>query len=106
MEGSWILFPCTCCAIHPDHTIRVDYDDGDKEDNVPLSRVRVITEENTEVMEYADAISESEEELLQAFRVFDTQETGTISALNCLGFLLRWATNLLTNQKSLICSIT
>tara|TARA_X000001036_G_scaffold48074_1_gene38421 strand:+ start:529 stop:1575 length:1047 start_codon:yes stop_codon:yes gene_type:complete len=73
-------FPAYVAAIHPDHTIRVDYDDGDKEDNVPLSRVRVITEENTEVMEYADAISESEEELLQAFRVFDTQETGTISA--------------------------
>ena len=73
-------FPAHVAAIHPDHTIRVDYDDGDKEDDVPLSRVRVITEENTEVMEYADAISESEEELLQAFRVFDTQETGTISA--------------------------
>lgn len=73
-------FPAHVASIHPDHTIRVDYDDGDTEDNIPLSRVRVITEENKEVMEYADAISESEEELLQAFRVFDTQETGTISA--------------------------
>jgi len=73
-------FPAHVASIHPDHTIRVDYDDGDTEDNVPLSRVRVITEENKEVMEFADAITESEEELLQAFRVFDTQETGTISA--------------------------
>ena len=73
-------FPAQVDAIHPDHTIKVNFDDGDVEDNVPLSRVRVITEENKEVMEYADAISESEEELLQAFRVFDTEETGTISA--------------------------
>ena len=73
-------FPARVEVIHPDHTIKVNFDDGDIEDNVPLSRVRVITEENKEVMEYADAISESEEELLQAFRVFDTEETGTISA--------------------------
>jgi hypothetical protein len=73
-------FPAKVATIHPDHTIRVDYDDGDVEDNVPLSRVRVITEENKEVMAYSEAISESEEELLSAFRVFDPEETGTISA--------------------------
>jgi len=73
-------FPAEVAIIHPDHTIRVDFDDGDVEDNVPLSRVRVITEENKEVIAYSEAISESEEELLKAFRIFDPNDTGTISA--------------------------
>jgi len=73
-------FPAQVAVIHPDHTIRVDFDDGDVEDNIPLSRVRVITEENKEVIAYSEAISESEEELLKAFRIFDPNETGTISA--------------------------
>ena len=57
-------------------------------------------------MEYADAISESEEELLQAFRVFDTQETELFQQLNYFEYLLKWEINLSTNQKSLNCSVT
>lgn len=73
-------FPGHIGAIHPDHTMRIDYDDGDVEDDVPLSRIRIIPEDDTQMQEYAESLSEAEEEILDAFRVFDPEESGTISA--------------------------
>ena len=58
----------------------IDYDDGDVEDDVPLSRIRIIPEDDTQMQEYAESLTEAEEEILDAFRVFDPQDSGTISA--------------------------
>ena len=63
-----------------DGTFFIMFDDGDVEDNVGWERIEPLNEESNEVKNYIQHDSEAENELIEAFKVFDTNNTGTISA--------------------------
>ena len=61
-------------------TFLIHFDDGDVEDNVEWSRIELLIEDSTEVQQYIEQLSEEENELIEAFQVFDESGSGTISA--------------------------
>ncbi|MBA4694786.1 MAG: hypothetical protein H2066_02915 [Candidatus Poseidoniales archaeon] len=63
-----------------DFTFMIHFDDGDVEDNVEWERIEPLNEESKEVQEYINHDSEAEKELIEAFEVFDDNNTGTIPA--------------------------
>ena len=65
---------------HDDHTFMIHFDDGDVEDNVEWGRIEAMPEDSAEVQEYVENVVGAEQELIEAFQVFDEGGTGTISA--------------------------
>ena len=63
-----------------DFTFMIHFDDGDVEDNVEWERIEPLNESSKEVQEYINHDSEAEKELIEAFEVFDDNNTGTIPA--------------------------
>jgi len=73
-------YPGRIANEHDDHTFMIHFDDGDVEDNVEWSRIESMQEGSMEVQEYVDNVMKEEQELIEAFQVFDENGTGTISA--------------------------
>ncbi|MBB70714.1 MAG: hypothetical protein CMB28_06380 [Euryarchaeota archaeon] len=73
-------YPGKIMKENENHTFFIQFDDGDIEDNVEWGRIEVLNESSVEVQEYIAHDCEAEQELVEAFQVFDTNNTGTISA--------------------------
>ncbi len=73
-------YPGSITNEHDDHTFLIHFDDGDVEDNVEWGRIEPIPEDSVEVQEYVESITNAEQELIEAFQVFDENGTGTIPA--------------------------
>ena len=73
-------YPGTIACEYEDHTFMIHFDDGDIEDNVEWNRIEKPAKNSTEVQEYVESLSEAESELIEAFKVFDKNNSGTISA--------------------------
>ena len=63
-----------------DFSFMIHFDDGDVEDGVEWNRIEPLNENSTEVQTYMQHDAEAEKDLIEAFQVFDTNNTGTISA--------------------------
>ena len=72
-------YPGKIASENDDHTFMIHFDDGDVEDNVEWSRIEPL-QENAEGQQYAEQVLGEENELIEAFRVFDEDGSGTISA--------------------------
>jgi len=79
-KGYGHYYPGRIASEHEDHTFMIHFDDGDVEDNVEWSRIELMQEDSAEVQEYVENVMKEEQELIEAFQVFDTDGTGTISA--------------------------
>ena len=73
-------YPGRIANEHDDHTFMIHFDDGDVEDNVEWGRIEAMQEDSAEVQEYVENVVGAEQELIEAFQVFDEGGTGTISA--------------------------
>ena len=72
---------------NPDGTYLIHFDDGDVEDHVNMGRIKPLDENSEAVQAYIEHDNEAERELIEAFEVFDTTGTGTISAHEYLRIL-------------------
>jgi len=75
-------YPGSIAAEHENHTFLIHFDDGDVEDNVEWSRIEKL-EDSAEVQEYVENVTAAQQEfqeLIEAFKVFDEDNSGTISA--------------------------
>ncbi len=72
---------------HPDGTFLIHFEDGDIEDNVGWDRIEPLDESSQTVKDYIVHDTKAENELIEAFEVFDTDKTGTISAKEYLRIL-------------------
>ena len=79
-KGYGHYYPGRIASEHDDHTFMIHFDDGDVEDNVEWRRIEPMQEDSAEVQEYVENVMKEEQELIEAFQVFDTDGTGTISA--------------------------
>ena len=79
-KGYGHYYPGRIASEHDDHTFMIHFDDGDVEDNVEWGRIEPMQEDSVEVQEYVENVMKEEQELIEAFQVFDTDGTGTISA--------------------------
>jgi hypothetical protein len=73
-------YPGKIATEHNNHTFLIHFDDGDIEDHVEWSRIEPMQEGSTEVQQYLENVGENENEVVEAFRVFDENGSGTISA--------------------------
>ena len=73
-------YPGKIVSEYEDHTFMIHFDDGDIEDNVEWNRIEKPAQNSTEVKEYFERLSEAEYELIEAFKEFDKDNSGTISA--------------------------
>jgi hypothetical protein len=73
-------YPGVIATEHDDHTFLIHFDDGDMEDHVEWSRIEPLQEDSAAVKQYVEHVSGEENELIEAFRVFDEDGSGTISA--------------------------
>ncbi|HJM54924.1 MAG TPA: Tudor-knot domain-containing protein [Poseidonia sp.] len=73
-------YPGKIAKDYENHTYLIHYDDGDIEDNVEWNRVEKLALESAQIQEYVEHISEAELELIEAFKVFDEDNSGMISA--------------------------
>ena len=73
-------YPGRIANEHENHTFMIHFDDGDVEDNVEWGRIEAMPEDSAEVQEYVENVVGAEQELIEAFQVFDEEGTGTISA--------------------------
>ena len=73
-------YPGKIAAEYEDHTFLIHFDDGDVEDNVEWNRIEKQVDNSIEVQEYVERLSEAEQDLIEAFKVFDNDNSGTISA--------------------------
>ena len=80
-------YPGRIALEHENHTFLIHFDDGDVEDNVEWIRIEPLDEDSVEVQEYVETVMNEEQELIDAFRVFDNDSTGTISAREYLRIL-------------------
>jgi len=79
-KGYGHYYPGRIASEHDDHTFMIHFDDGDVEDNVEWGRIETMQEDSAEVQEYVESVMKEEQELIEAFQVFDEEGTGTISA--------------------------
>ena len=79
-KGLGTYFPAHVKDAHPNHTYAILYADGDEEDGVTPDKICLQTEQPDEVTQYVEALSEAQQELLEAFQVFDHSGTGLIAA--------------------------
>lgn len=70
----------TIATEHENHTFLINFDDGDVEDNVEWSRIEPMQEGSAEVQQYLEVAGDAERELIEAFQVFDENNSGTIPA--------------------------
>lgn len=70
-----------------DNTFLIHFDDGDVEDNVEWGRIEPLNESSEEVQAYISQDSEAENELIEAFKIFDASNSGTIPAKEYLRIL-------------------
>jgi hypothetical protein len=73
-------YPGIIANEHDDHTFMIHFDDRDVEDHVEWSRIEPMQEDSVEVQNYVENISAAEQEMIEAFQVFDEHGTGTITA--------------------------
>ena len=73
------FFPGKIAEIQPHHTYMIHFDDGDVESGVPPSRIAVQPDSKA-AQEYVKHISTEEQELIDAFMVFDKDNSGTINS--------------------------
>ncbi len=73
-------YPGKIATEHDEHTFMIHFDDGDIEDNVEWSRIEPMQEDSAEVQDYLENMGETEREFVEAFKVFDENGSGTISA--------------------------
>ena len=73
-------YPGRIASEHENHTFMIHFDDGDVEDHVEWSRIESMQEDSVEVQDYVENVIGAEQELIEAFQVFDEHGTGTISA--------------------------
>jgi len=73
------FFPGKIAEIQPHHTYMIHFDDGDVESGVPPSRIAVQPDSKA-AREYVEQITTEEQELIDAFKVFDKDNSGTISS--------------------------
>ena len=73
-------FPGKIASENADFTFNIHFDDGDVEYNVEWERIEPLNEESKEVQDYIENESKEERELIEAFQVFDADNSGTISA--------------------------
>ncbi|MDP6906906.1 MAG: Tudor-knot domain-containing protein [Candidatus Thalassarchaeaceae archaeon] len=73
-------YPGRIASEHDDHTFMIHFDDGDVENNVEWGRIEAMQEDSVEVQEYVESVMGAEQELIEAFQVFDENGTGTIPA--------------------------
>ena len=73
-------YPGKIASEHDNHTFMIHFDDGDVEDHVEWSRIEAMKEDSVEVQDYVENVIGAEQELIEAFQVFDEHGTGTISA--------------------------
>ena len=73
-------YPGRIANEHDDYTFMIHFDDGDVEDHVEWSRIEPMQENSAEVQDYVDNVSAAEQEMIEAFQVFDESGSGTISA--------------------------
>ena len=74
-------YPGSIATEHDDHTFMINFDDGDVEDHVEWGRIEPMQEDSAEVQHYVEHVSEAENELIEAFQVFDEDGSGTITAM-------------------------
>ncbi|MBT60297.1 MAG: hypothetical protein CMA63_01935 [Euryarchaeota archaeon] len=79
-KGYGHFYPGRIASEHDNHTFMIHFDDGDVEDNVEWGRIEPLQENSTEVQEYVENVMKEEQELIDAFQVFDLEGSGTISA--------------------------
>ena len=72
---------------NPDGTYLIHFDDGDVEDHVNMGRIKPLDENSEAVQAYIEHDNQAERELIEAFQIFDINETGTISASEYLRIL-------------------
>ncbi len=95
-------YPGTIASENEDHTFLIHFDDGDVEDNVEWSRIERLHEESPEVREYVDNVMETHQELnelIEAFKVFDNEDKGTISATEYFRILTEIGDNPLNENE-------
>ena len=80
-------YPGRIALEHENHTFLIHFDDGDVEDNVEWIRIEPLDEDSVEVQAYVENVMNEEQELIEAFQVFDNNKTGTISAREYLRIL-------------------
>ncbi len=73
-------YPGTIATGHDNNTFFIQFDDGDVEDNVEWGRIEALQEDSVEVQDYMESVLGAEQELIEAFQVFDENGTGTIPA--------------------------
>ena len=73
------FFPGKIAEVQPHHTYLIHFDDGDVEGEVPPSRIAKQPESEA-TQAYVEQISQEEQELIESFKVFDLNNTGTIHA--------------------------
>jgi hypothetical protein len=73
-------YPGKIVSENLNNTFNIHFDDGDVEYNVEWERIEPLNEESKEVQDYIENESQAERELIEAFQVFDTDNSGKISA--------------------------
>ena len=73
------FFPGKIAEVQPHHTYMIHFDDGDVEEGVPPSRIAKQPDSEA-TQAYVEQISKEEQELIDAFMVFDKDNTGTINS--------------------------
>ena len=73
-------YPGRIAKENDNHTFLIHFDDGDVEDGVEWGRIEPLNESSSEVQQYIEHDNQAEKELIDAFQVFDTNNTGTIPA--------------------------
>lgn len=73
------FFPGMIAEIQPHQTYMIHFDDGDVESGVPPSRI-AIQPDSKAAQEYVKQVSTEEQELIDAFMVFDKDNSGTINS--------------------------
>ena len=72
-------FPGKIAEVQPHHTYMIHFDDGDVESGVPPSRIAKQPDSQA-TQDYVEHISKEEQELIDSFKVFDENDSGTIHA--------------------------
>ena len=72
-------FPGKIAEVQPHHTYMIHFDDGDVESGVPPSRIAKQPDSEA-TQAYVEQISKEEQELIDSFKVFDENNSGTIHA--------------------------
>ncbi|RAH13251.1 MAG: hypothetical protein CMB20_005140 [Methanobacteriota archaeon] len=92
-KGYGHYYAGTIAKENPNDTYLIHFDDGDVEDNVDLARIESLNENSEAVKEYIERDTEAEEELIEAFKVFDTNNSGTILAKEYFEILTQMGDN-------------